>query len=232
MHPMGGPARDPESVHGVVGGGLRTALLLDMDGTLVDCVYQQVAAWGDALTAVGITIPMHELHGLMGQGAAGARMALEKREIRLTALEWSAAVERQLSVMSLLTRGVREIPGARELLETAVAEQRPIAVVTGSPRHSALAWFERFNWPKVPIVSSVERTPPKPHPASVLEALSLLRQPNNGAVLVGDTRWDMLAAAAAGVRPIGVLTGGRSREELLAAGATCVVDGISDLVRQ
>jgi HAD superfamily hydrolase (TIGR01509 family) len=69
----------------------------------------------------------------------------------------------------------------------------------------------------------------KPAPDLVVAALEKTGAAPGDAVMIGDSTWDCLAAKAAKVRSIGVLTGGFSREELLEAGASKVFDTVEDL---
>jgi len=71
----------------------------------------------------------------------------------------------------------------------------------------------------------VERT--KPHP-DVIEA-ALGRAGTRNAVMLGDSRWDVEAAARAGLETISVITGGWSEQELRDAGARCVFESLVSL---
>lgn len=71
---------------------------------------------------------------------------------------------------------------------------------------------------------------PKPHPGSILIALERVQGSPGSAVLVGDSEVDARAARAAGVRFIGLTTGGRSRAALLSEGACAVVDDFAEII--
>jgi phosphoglycolate phosphatase-like HAD superfamily hydrolase len=75
--------------------------------------------------------------------------------------------------------------------------------------------------------ADVERT--KPHPDLVLAALEKLQAAPEHAVMIGDSVWDCRAAGRAGVRSIGVLTGGFCEDELREAGASGVYRSVEDL---
>jgi phosphoglycolate phosphatase-like HAD superfamily hydrolase len=72
----------------------------------------------------------------------------------------------------------------------------------------------------------VERTKPEPD----LVAAAVAKAGGGDAVMVGDSTWDCEAAGRAGLATIGVLTGGLSEHELREAGATCVFEGIEELL--
>ena len=74
----------------------------------------------------------------------------------------------------------------------------------------------------------VERT--KPAPDLVLAALE--KAGTQDAVMIGDTRWDIEAAAKADVETICVITGGWSKDELLGAGASAVFESVDELRRR
>ncbi|MDR3154350.1 MAG: HAD family hydrolase [Deltaproteobacteria bacterium] len=125
--------------------------------------------------------------------------------------------------------GFRPFPGTVALLDRLAAAGAKLAVVTN--RWSAADAVEaaglggRFG----AIVGAEESRRPKPYPDPVLKALELLGVPAEAAALAGDSDLDIKAACAAGVRGIGVATGGVSRELLAAAGAWKVCGEIGEI---
>jgi HAD superfamily hydrolase (TIGR01509 family) len=197
------------------------ALLFDLDGTLVDSVYQHVTAWQEALTEVGIPLSVWRIHRRIGmsgglflsalQRETGVSLDQETLE-RLSAAHAAAYLRKAGTVVPL--------PGARELLHHLYERRVPFAIATSGARRTAHTAIEMFALPPdVPVVTRdlVERAKPDPH--LFLAAATLLGVRPEKSFVVGDSVWDLLAAQRAGALGIGLLSGGYGREELERAGA-------------
>jgi HAD superfamily hydrolase (TIGR01509 family) len=208
------------------------AFLFDLDGTLVDSVYQHVLAWREALDEAGIDLSVWRIHrkvGMSGGLFANALLRETGREVtarqadELRALHAKAYAER--------TADVHPLPGARELLSHLTAVGVPWAIATSGYRESAAPVLELLDLPPdVPVITRdlVERA--KPDPDLFLAAASALGLPAETCVVVGDSVWDLLAARRARSLGIGLLSGGYGREELERAGAYRVYDDPRDLL--
>jgi HAD superfamily hydrolase (TIGR01509 family) len=208
------------------------ALLFDLDGTLVDSVYQHVIAWQEALTACDIPLSVWRLHRRIGmsgglfldalQRETGVRLDEETLK-RISELHAEGYLERADSVVPL--------PGARELLAHLYERSVPFAIATSGARRTAASALALLDLPdSVPVITRdlVERAKPDPH-LFLAAAQSLEIDPRN-CFVVGDSIWDLLAAQRAGALGIGVLSGGYGREELQAAGAYRVYNDPADML--
>jgi HAD superfamily hydrolase (TIGR01509 family) len=208
------------------------ALLFDLDGTLVDSVYQHVIAWQEALTACGIPLSVWRIHRRIGM-SGGLFLAALQRETgmrldestlsRLTELHGDAYLARADSVVPL--------PGARELTAHLYERAVPFAIATSGGRHTAGSALALLDLPNdVPVITRdlVERAKPDPH-LFLAAAQSLGVDPRH-CFVIGDSIWDLLAAQRAGALGIGVLSGGYGREELQAAGAYRVYADPADML--
>jgi HAD superfamily hydrolase (TIGR01509 family) len=197
------------------------ALLFDLDGTLVDSVYQHVVAWHEALVQCGIEVSVWRLHRRIGMSGGLFLHALQ-REIGVEIDADTQVLIGRLHAESYLERAhlVTPLPGARELLRYLADRKVPFAIATSGAQHtagSAIALLELDG--DVPIVTRdlVERAKPDPH--LFLAAAQLLDVRPQDSFVVGDSVWDLLAAQRAGALGVGLLSGGYGREELERAGA-------------
>lgn len=197
------------------------ALLFDLDGTLVDSVYQHVTAWQEALAEVGIPLSVWRIHRRIGMSGGlfidalrretGVRLDAELAE-RLRVAHAEAYLRRHDSVVPL--------PGARELVAHLHQRGVPFAIATSGARATAGSALALLDLPDdVPVITRdlVERAKPDPH--LFLAAARRLGVEPAHCFVVGDSVWDLLAAQRAGALGIGVLSGGYGREELERAGA-------------
>jgi phosphoglycolate phosphatase len=203
-------------------------VVLDLDGTLVDSVYVHVTCWKSALADVGVDVSSYRIHRAIGIG--GDRLVTEVA---------GPAVEHALgdTVRSLHARHFYErfglvtaLDGASELLEN--LRGRGLKTVLASSGDAAMtdqllelledssALLER--------ISGDEAEQSKPAPELVEVALSSVGA--EGALAIGDTVWDVEAAAKAGVPCVGLLTGGLGEADLRAAGAVAVFGTPRDLL--
>jgi HAD superfamily hydrolase (TIGR01509 family) len=209
------------------------AFVFDLDGTLVDSVYQHVLAWQHALDAAGIELSVWRIHRKVGMSGGLFANAL-LREIGREVSAEQAAELRRLHAEAYATLGprVRPLPGSLELLTHLTAAGVPWAIATSGYRESAGPTIDLLGVPpEVPVITRdlVERA--KPDPDLFLAAAERLRVDIEDCVVVGDSVWDLLAARRARALGIGVLSGGYGREELESAGAYRVYEDPADLLR-
>jgi HAD superfamily hydrolase (TIGR01509 family) len=210
-----------------------TAFLFDLDGTLVDSVYEHVLAWRRALEEVGIDLSVWRIHRRIGMsGGLFVNALLRETEAGVTAEQ----VERIQALHAAAYRGlagqVRPLPGARELLAALSAAGVPWAIATSGVWEVARPVLEKLAVPDgVPIVTRDQVEHAKPDPDLFLAAAERLGVPIESAVVVGDSIWDLLAARRARALGVGLLSGGYGRAELETAGAYRVYDDPADLLR-
>jgi HAD superfamily hydrolase (TIGR01509 family) len=213
--------------------GRRSALVFDLDGTLVDSVYQHVLAWHEALQELGIELSVWRIHRRIGMsGGLFARAFLREvgRDVDPTFLErirgLHAAAYRRLAPQ------VRPLPGALELLARLSAIGCPWAIATSGRMETAGPILELLRVPAdVPVITRDMVAHAKPDPDLFLAAVDRLGVAADDAMVVGDSVWDILAARRARLLGIGLLSGGYGTEELERAGAYRVYDDPAMLLR-
>ncbi len=208
------------------------ALVFDLDGTLIDSVYQHVLAWRDALEQAGIELSVWRIHRKVGMsGGLFANALLRETGREVTTADAGLLRRLHAEAYARYAAQVRPLPGAVELLRTLTRTGTPWAIATSGYRESAGLTLERLGVPEdVPIVTRdlVERA--KPDPDLFLAAADKLGVDIQDCVVVGDSVWDLLAARRARALGIGLLSGGYGREELERAGAYRVYDDPADLL--
>jgi HAD superfamily hydrolase (TIGR01509 family) len=209
------------------------ALVFDLDGTLVDSVYQHVLAWHEALHASGMELSVWRIHRRIGMsGGLFARALLRETgqeldgELRVRLQDLHAqAYRRQVDQ-------VRPLPGARALLKRLSELDCPWAIATSGRMESAGPTLALLEVPGgVPIVTRDQVAHAKPNPDLFLEAARRLNVDATDAIVVGDSVWDLLAARRARMLGIGLLSGGYGTDELERAGAYRVYEDPADLLR-
>lgn len=217
------------------GGSGRTtspALIFDLDGTLVDSVYQHVLAWHEALQTVGIELSVWRIHRRIGM-SGGLFLRALAREIGRELSEETLARLRAIHHTAFVRQigSVRPLRGARELLTTLTAARIPWAIATSGSAETARPTLELLALPQgVPVITRDQVAYAKPNPDLFLAAAARLSVHITAAMVVGDSIWDLLAAHRAGTLGTGLLSGGYGREELESAGAYRVYEDPADLL--
>jgi HAD superfamily hydrolase (TIGR01509 family) len=208
------------------------AFLFDLDGTLIDSVYQHVLAWREALEEVGLSLAVWRIHRRIGMSGGLLVQALG-REVgrRVTAEQVQRLQERHAAAFARYRKDIRPLPGACELLRHLSDARVPYAIATSGRPESARPSFEALGiGPEIPFVTREEVSRAKPDPDLFLAAAQRLHVPMAEAIVVGDSVWDLLAARRAGSLGIGLLSGGYGEEELERAGAYRVYQDPADLL--
>lgn len=207
------------------------ALLCDIDGTLVQSNWLHAEAWKIAFEAMGLNLDLEEIRRQIGKGG---------EELIPVFVPWwkQKIVQEPLQAYRkfVFQHGLREqveaIPQVRELLTRVRAAGIRVALSTSSHKDDLDVMKRVANIEDLvdeqTTADDAERA--KPHPdifAATLEKLGL--KPSE-CMALGDTPYDAESAGKAGIRTIGVTTGGWSKPELLAAGCVEVYDGAADLL--
>src|SRR5919106_4791237 len=208
------------------------ALIFDLDGTLVDSVYQHVVAWHHALLADGIELSVWRIHRRIGMsGGLFTRALLRETGRELDEALLTRLQERHVEAYRRRIGEVRALPGARRLLGHLAELGCPFAIATSGRIASAGPAIELLGLPDgVPIVTRDLAPHAKPDPDLFLEAVRQLGVDVIDAVVVGDSVWDMLAARRARTLGIGLLSGGYGTDELERAGAYRVYEDPAHLL--
>ncbi len=209
------------------------AILFDLDGTLVDTVPARIEAWAAVFDEVGIPATREQLGPLIGMD--GPRLAIDVAEGAGRSLGRDVATDidhRAGAVFDELNRSPRPLPGAQEAL-AALDRARVTWAIATSSRAAQVAGsvgaLELDHPPRIVDGSSVEHA--KPAPDLLLLAAHRLGLDAGALWYVGDSTWDMRAAVAAGMLPIGVLAGAAVDEAALRdAGAAMVWPTLEELL--
>lgn len=209
------------------------AFLFDLDGTLVDSVYQHVLAWREALEKAGIKLAVWRIHRQIGMSGGLFVNALLRQTGHRVSTEEAAQIGRlHAEAYAQLVHQVRPLPGARELLAYLSQADIPWAVATSGRLESARPALDMLGLAShVPVITRDQVRYAKPDPDLFLAAAERLGVPISAAVVVGDSVWDLLAARRARALGVGLLSGGYGQDELERAGAYRVYQDPADLLR-
>jgi HAD superfamily hydrolase (TIGR01509 family) len=209
-----------------------SAFLFDLDGTLIDSVYQHVIAWREALEAVGVSLAVWKIHRRIGM-SGGLFVAALRRELGDELDDETIARLPDLHSEAFMRHygGVRPLPGATDLLSGLTEQGLRWAIATsGAERTAGQARSLLGLSDDVPMVTRDQVQYAKPDPDLFLTAAARIGVDIRDSIVVGDSVWDLLAARRAGALSIGLLSGGYGREELIYAGAFRVYEDPGDLL--
>ncbi len=209
------------------------AFLFDLDGTLVDSVYQHVIAWREALEGVGIELSVWRIHRRIGMSGGLFVHALLREIGHEVTPEVAENIQRlHAEAYGRYVKGVRPLPGARELLARLSTAGVPWAIATSGRMASAGVTLQILGVePGVPVVTRDQVERAKPDPDLFLAAAERLGVRMEESIVVGDSVWDLLAARRARALGVGLLSGGYGQDELERAGAYRVYEDPADLLR-
>ncbi len=197
------------------------ALIFDLDGTLVDNVYQHVLAWHAALSENGFSVSPWRIHRKIGMSGALLMQALQLEIGHLVDAQTAKRLEEaHTRHMRDMLGSIALFDGAKELLRT-LRDRRVMHAIASSGSMTDiqpyLEWLELDK--RVPVVSQADAGSTKPDPELFVTAAEKLQIDSRDAIVVGDAVWDMLAARRAHFLGVGLLAGGYAESEMTAAGA-------------
>jgi HAD superfamily hydrolase (TIGR01509 family) len=203
--------------------------ILDIDGTLVDTNYHHAVAWFRAFRQHGFVLPLWRIHRHIGMGGDQLVAALAGDGFEREQGDDLRASETVL--YKELIGEVQPLEGARAVIEDLKSSGHRV-VLASSAKSDELEHYLTLLDARTLVdawtdAGDVEKT--KPEPDLVLAALEKAGAEPAEALMIGDSIWDCRAAERAGVRSVGVLTGGFSEAELLDAGAAKVFDSVETL---
>ena len=208
------------------------ALLFDLDGTLVDSVYQHVLSWREALECCGIELAVWRIHRRIGMSGGLFANAL----LRETGREVSSELAERLQQLHAEAYGkfvtqVRPLPGAKQLLNSLTQFGVPWAIATSGRTDFARKTIQVLEISgEFPVITRDQVEHAKPDPDLFIAAAKRLNVEIHNSVVVGDSVWDLLAAQRARALGVGLLSGGYGQDELEKAGAYRVYQDPYDLL--
>jgi HAD superfamily hydrolase (TIGR01549 family) len=197
------------------------AFIFDLDGTLVDSVYQHIFAWHAALRRCGYDLPMWRIHRKIGMSGTLLMNAFAL-ELNVSFDERAAKRLEELHAeeFARLRSTMRPFAGAQQLIGTLRRNDVQCAIATSGDKHDVQPLIDLLGIDDgVPVVYKEDAQNPKPDPELFLKAAQALGSASDETMVVGDSVWDMLAARRAHFLGIGLLTGGYAEAEMSAAGA-------------
>jgi HAD superfamily hydrolase (TIGR01509 family) len=209
------------------------AFLFDLDGTLVDTVYQHVLAWREALEGGGIDLSVWRIHRRIGMSGGLLINALLRESGQQLSDQQIERVQRlHAEAYARLSPGMRPLPGARDLLAHLTKARVPWAIATSGRLESARPALDTLGvGADATVITRDEVERAKPDPDLFLAAAERINARIDTAIVVGDSVWDLLAARRAGALGVGLLSGGYGQDELERAGAYRVYQDPADLLR-
>jgi HAD superfamily hydrolase (TIGR01509 family) len=209
------------------------AFIFDLDGTLVDSVYQHVLAWREALDGEGIELSVWRIHRKIGMSGG----LMTDMLLRETGLKIDPARIERLRVLHAAAykrhvATIRPLPGARALLAELTRAGIPWAIATSGRMETAGPMLTALglDLQRTVVITRDQVRYAKPDPDLFLAAAARLGANIENSYVVGDSVWDMLGARRARALGIGVLSGGYGSEELERAGAYRVYEDPADLL--
>jgi HAD superfamily hydrolase (TIGR01509 family) len=203
--------------------------VLDIDGTLVDTNYHHAVAWYRAFREHGIVLPVWRIHRHIGMGGDQLVAALTDDQTEHEHGDEIRDTETKRYIE--LIDEVETMDGSRELIERLKQRRHTVVLASSAKQDEVEHYLDLLDargladaWT---TSADVEAT--KPAPDLVTAALHRAGGSSDDAVMIGDTPWDVKAAAGADVRTLAVLTGGFSVQELRDADALDVFESVREL---
>jgi HAD superfamily hydrolase (TIGR01509 family) len=206
---------------------MTTAVLFDVDGTLVDTNYLHVVAWWHAFRAFGHDVSMTDVHRTVGQGS-------ERLVESLLGRADDGIAGAHSDFYSAHFYELRAFPDAGDLMRACKKAGHRVVLATSASEKEAKHLTDAIGADDAidAVTTKDDAHSSKPAPDIVETALRKAGVAPSDAVFVGDTVWDVEAAARAGLPCLGVLSGGISEGELRDAGAITVHRDVAHLLTE
>ena len=209
------------------------AILFDVDGTLVDTNDLHAAAWQEAFRRFGIELPFERIRGQIGKGGDNLIPALLPPEVVERRRKEIEDFRSTLFKRAYLPRAV-PFPGVRALFERLCEDGVKIVLASSSHAEEVDFHLDLIGARDLVFATTskddVEHSKPCP---DIFEAALAKVAPlgPDSVLVVGDTPYDMEAAARAGMRAVAVRCGGFPEDALIASGAAELHDDPEALLR-
>jgi HAD superfamily hydrolase (TIGR01509 family) len=203
---------------------MNRGVLFDVDGTLVDTNYLHAVAWAEAFRSQGYEVATAGLHSLIGQGS-------ERLVTSVLGHEDQAVVDAHADFYAPHLHHLVAFPAAGDLLRKLSASDVCVVLATSADERDAKFFLDAIDAHEAvaAVVTKDDVDASKPDPDLVDAALNAAKLDPADAIFVGDTVWDVEAAARAGLSCVCVLTGGIDERELRAAGAVEIYRDVGEL---
>ncbi len=209
---------------------MKTTLIFDVDGTLVDTNRMHAESWAKTFRQFGVSVSKEEILPMIGTGGEKITKKFFSPEQQREFAE--AATEFHSRNIAGIAKSAKVFPCVKELFQELKSRGKTIILATSARQVIVDAHIKNMSVRELidGVVSSsdVERT--KPDPDVFEKALEKACSDPERAVVVGDTVWDVIAAKKAGLPSVAVLTGGNSEQDLRKAEAVEVYKDIADLL--
>jgi HAD superfamily hydrolase (TIGR01509 family) len=209
------------------------AVLFDLDGTLIDSVYEHVFAWWVTLREAGIPVPKWKIHRRIGMsGKSFVKELLRELDLKMTNPDLDHLEQGHDARFAQAIPHLGMLPGANDLLDHLHRYQIPIAIATSGNRKQTSLLLKRLQLPKgMKVATGDEVEKAKPSPDVFVAAARKLGVDISDCIVVGDSVWDVLAAGRKRALPVSLLSGGYGGDELERAGAFRVYSDPFDMLQ-
>lgn len=208
------------------------AILFDLDGTLIDSVYEHVSTWMIALRQHGIVLPAWKIHRRIGMsGKSFAHELLRELESVPKGVRVEDLEQRHDAEFMRRIPGLQVLPGSQELLDHLTRSHVRWAIASTGKEKQTMTLLKKLKVPAgTTIVTGDDVERAKPSPDIFVVAAKKLDVPITNCIVIGDSVWDLLAAGRKSALGVGLLSGGYGQEELESAGAFRVYNDPADLL--
>ena len=211
----------------------KTSFIFDLDGTLTDSVYQNVAAWKEALDSERIPLAMWRIHRKIGMsGGLMLKSLCRETGLRISEEQAQRLNATHAEAYARLQHQITALPGAMELLKSLGDEGLKWCIATSGGSDTAQINLKalELELDDITLITRDDVKYGKPDPDLFVTAAQRMDVPIDECLVIGDAIWDMLAARRCKATGIGLLSGGYDIAELERAGALRVYEDPLDLL--
>jgi HAD superfamily hydrolase (TIGR01549 family) len=203
------------------------AALLDVDGTLIDSNYQHALSWYRAFRQHDFVLPLWRIHRAVGMGGDQLVPALVGEDVdRERGDEIRDARD---EAYAELIGEVEPLEGGHDLIARLKDSGLKVVLASSSPENELEHYLGLLDARDLADAWTTKDDVDATKPAPDLVRAAMDKAGTDSALMVGDTRWDIEAAAKAGIETVCLITGGWSEQELRDAGAVAVFESVDDL---